>query len=223
MSLIHNSGGSRGWARGPGPAPLIFRPNWGPKSRKNIFGTPSLPLISGSGWPPPPFIWRSGSAAAYTHTLRIASIELHSFDSFLPSFSPPLSRSLYLYGFIYFYVLSTSQTKNKLSTVTRLKLPMQASLKKFLVRWILTMSPSRFMGLGRHPWRQTLKGEAPKLSFSIPGHMIHVLGLNARKKTEARELRNEFLCSWRKLAPFFHFTQEKKNEIEKTNGDDDYY
>ena len=77
------------------------------------------------------------------------------------------------------------------------------------------------MGLGRHPWRQTLKGEAAKLSFSIPGHTIHVLGLNARKKTEERELRNEFLRSWRKLAPFFHFTLEMKNEIEKTNVDDD--
>ena len=77
------------------------------------------------------------------------------------------------------------------------------------------------MGLGRHPWRQKLKGEAAKLSFSIPGHMIHVLGLNARKKTEERELRNEFLCSWRKLAPFFHFTLELKNEIQKTNVDDD--
>ena len=35
------SGGSRGGA-GPGPAPLIFRPNWGPKSRKKFLETPLL-------------------------------------------------------------------------------------------------------------------------------------------------------------------------------------
>ena len=38
------SGGSRGGARG-GPPPLIFRPNWGPRGRKNFFWR--LP-------PPPP-------------------------------------------------------------------------------------------------------------------------------------------------------------------------
>lgn len=49
LSLISNvqfSGGSRGGIRGACP-PLIYRPNWGLKSQKNIF------------WRP---IWRSGSA-----------------------------------------------------------------------------------------------------------------------------------------------------------------
>ena len=35
---------------GPG-SPLIFRPKWGPKSRKNFFWGLSPPPISGSGWP----------------------------------------------------------------------------------------------------------------------------------------------------------------------------
>ena len=39
--------GGRG---GPGgPPPLIFRPNWGPKDRKNLFWRPHPP-------PPPPFV-----------------------------------------------------------------------------------------------------------------------------------------------------------------------
>ena len=38
---------------GPGgPAPLIFRPKWGPKGGKKFFWRPPPPLISGSGWPP---------------------------------------------------------------------------------------------------------------------------------------------------------------------------
>ena len=41
-------------------ASLIFRPNWGPKGWKKIFGD-RPPLISGSGWLPPPLIWRSES------------------------------------------------------------------------------------------------------------------------------------------------------------------
>ena len=41
------SGGSRGGAGGSRTPPLIFRPNWDPKGRPP-------PLISGSGWPPPP-------------------------------------------------------------------------------------------------------------------------------------------------------------------------
>ena len=40
--------------RGPGGPPPIFRPKWGPKGRRNSFGRPPPPLISGSGWPPPP-------------------------------------------------------------------------------------------------------------------------------------------------------------------------
>ena len=55
---------------GPGgPAPLIFRPKWGPKGVKKFFWRPPPPpLISGSGWPPhtppppSPLIWRSGFA-----------------------------------------------------------------------------------------------------------------------------------------------------------------
>ena len=39
---------------GKGPvSPLTFGPNWGPKARKCFFSRPP-PLISGSGWPPPP-------------------------------------------------------------------------------------------------------------------------------------------------------------------------
>ena len=43
--------------------PLIFRPDWGPKGRKNFFGDqpPLPPFISGSGWPQP-LIWRFGWA-----------------------------------------------------------------------------------------------------------------------------------------------------------------
>ena len=33
-----------------GPPPLIFRPNWGPKDRKNLFWRPRAPP------PPPPFV-----------------------------------------------------------------------------------------------------------------------------------------------------------------------
>ena len=52
--------GIQGRGRG-GPPPLIFRPNCGSKGRRIFFETaPPLPLISGSGWPPPPFIRRSG-------------------------------------------------------------------------------------------------------------------------------------------------------------------
>ena len=41
LSLISNvqfSGGSRGGVRGACPPPLIYRPNWGLKSRKKCFG-----------------------------------------------------------------------------------------------------------------------------------------------------------------------------------------
>ena len=34
-------------------SPLTFGPNWGPKARKCFLSRPP-PLISGSGWPPPP-------------------------------------------------------------------------------------------------------------------------------------------------------------------------
>ena len=49
--------------RGPvDPSPLIFTPNWGPKGRKKIFLRPGPPLLSGSGWPDPPFVrvWMTG-------------------------------------------------------------------------------------------------------------------------------------------------------------------
>ena len=42
-----------GRPRGPAP-PLIFRPNWGQRGWKKCFWRLSAPLISGSGWPPPP-------------------------------------------------------------------------------------------------------------------------------------------------------------------------
>ena len=45
---------SRQWGiQGRPPPPHIFRPNWGPKGRKNLLET-GAPLISGSGCPPPP-------------------------------------------------------------------------------------------------------------------------------------------------------------------------
>lgn len=40
------SGGSRG---GPAPPPLIFRPNWEPKSPKNLGGTAPPPSTPGPG------------------------------------------------------------------------------------------------------------------------------------------------------------------------------
>ena len=56
--------GSSGRSRGGARSPPIFRPNWGPKGRENLFLRPPPPylrvwitapppLISGSGWPPP--------------------------------------------------------------------------------------------------------------------------------------------------------------------------
>ena len=61
---------------GPGahPPPLIFRPKWDPKGRTNFFWD-RAPLISGSGWPGPPLIWRSGSATAY---YQMVFLEWHS-------------------------------------------------------------------------------------------------------------------------------------------------
>ena len=51
-SRMYNSGGSREGALPPSPLSFIFRPNWGPKSRKKNWDP--HPLISGSGWPSPP-------------------------------------------------------------------------------------------------------------------------------------------------------------------------
>ena len=52
----------RAWGPSPPPPPLIFRPNWGPKGRKNLGGDqsprrpPPPPLIWGARWPPPPYL-----------------------------------------------------------------------------------------------------------------------------------------------------------------------
>ena len=51
---IYFSGGSRGGARGARPPPLIFRPKWGPKGRKNIWGRLPPPLSQALDDPPPP-------------------------------------------------------------------------------------------------------------------------------------------------------------------------
>ena len=56
-----SSGRSRGDARGAWP-PLFLDQNEARRAEKNIFETGPLPLISESGWPGPPLIWRSGSA-----------------------------------------------------------------------------------------------------------------------------------------------------------------
>ena len=50
------SDGSRGGDGEPGP-PLTFRPNWGPKGRKNFFGRPAPP--------PSPLISRFGPGTVY--------------------------------------------------------------------------------------------------------------------------------------------------------------
>ena len=62
---------------GPGGARphLIFRPNWGPKCRKKFFLRPGpSPLISGSGWPGLPLIWRSGSTTDNGPLLSLKTI-----------------------------------------------------------------------------------------------------------------------------------------------------
>ena len=57
---------------GPVPA-LIFRRKWGLKGRKKIFGNWAPPYLR--AWltappcPPPPLIWRSGSATAFVHKI----------------------------------------------------------------------------------------------------------------------------------------------------------
>ena len=52
-------GGFRGGAR----APLLFRPNWGPKGGKKFLEAASPPYLRVwmTGHHPPPLIWRSGS------------------------------------------------------------------------------------------------------------------------------------------------------------------
>ena len=40
----------------PAPAPPIFRPSWGPKGRKNLFGDRVSPLSQGLDDPPPPHL-----------------------------------------------------------------------------------------------------------------------------------------------------------------------
>ena len=47
VTATKSSGGSKGGARGARtpPPPLIFRPNWGPKGRKNSFGDRATPFL----------------------------------------------------------------------------------------------------------------------------------------------------------------------------------
>ena len=84
--------GSSGRSRGGARSPPIFRPNWGPKGRENLFLRPPPPylrvwitapppLISGSGWPPP-LISGSGWPS------------LHPLSRGLDDRPPPLSRGL---------------------------------------------------------------------------------------------------------------------------------
>ena len=57
-------GSGRGVGGAAPPPPFIVRQNWGHTGRKNCFGErPPPSLISGSGWPDPSLIWRSGSAS----------------------------------------------------------------------------------------------------------------------------------------------------------------
>ena len=66
------------------PPPLTLRPNWGPNCRKFFFGDRTPLLISESGWPfpPPPPIWRSGSATVsvnafkFSHTFTICEFPI---------------------------------------------------------------------------------------------------------------------------------------------------
>ena len=49
----------------PGP-PGYFYTKLRPEGPKRFFWRPGIPLVSWSGWPPPPLIWISGSATAIT-------------------------------------------------------------------------------------------------------------------------------------------------------------
>ena len=64
----------------PSPPLFNFRPKWGPKDRKKIFGDrpPPPTLIPESGWPgPTPLIWRSGSATVHSRrSLRGTQLEM---------------------------------------------------------------------------------------------------------------------------------------------------
>ena len=60
--LAFSSGGSRGGGPGiPGPLPLIFTPNWGPKGRKKILRPPHLLSPLSEGQDPPLFKLTTGS------------------------------------------------------------------------------------------------------------------------------------------------------------------
>ena len=52
---ILSSGGSRGGAGSPAP-PRYFYTKLRPEGPKKIFWRPGIPLVSGSGWPPPPHL-----------------------------------------------------------------------------------------------------------------------------------------------------------------------
>ena len=74
------SGGFRGGAQG-GQAPLNFRPNWGPKGRKNLFLRSAPPLYLRGWMPGPPLIWRSGSTlllSVFTQQLEILVTSLRT-------------------------------------------------------------------------------------------------------------------------------------------------
>ena len=67
--------------RDPG-SPLIFRPNWGSKSRKNFLLRPGPPLISGSGWPPrPPYpkVWIRHWLASFSFLCAVILPALYNF------------------------------------------------------------------------------------------------------------------------------------------------
>ena len=67
--------------RGPGGRPRhIFRPKWSPKGRKTIFLRP-FPVISGSGWLPPPPPTSSQGEDLHCHSSGVIAIS----STFSPS------------------------------------------------------------------------------------------------------------------------------------------
>ena len=57
--------------RGRAPPLILDQTEAWRAEKKNLRPPPPLPLISGSGWPGSPFMWRSGSAAADIHVNEI--------------------------------------------------------------------------------------------------------------------------------------------------------
>ena len=58
-------------------APLIFRPNWGPKGKKKCFRDCPAPPIKGSGWLGAPLISRSRSGTVKEATFRVQHFVIH--------------------------------------------------------------------------------------------------------------------------------------------------